>query len=420
MTIPQIPQTLPPFIELITSKVTPNYKPAVACAAFAPLTTYMDGLQFRYIDNTLREATFMNVLIATTGAGKNCVEEPIRHLLAPVLESDAQNRQREDDWKSECEATSANARRPQRPKGLTIQCVASDMTYAAWVKRLSEANGKYLYTNVSEIDDLMRLRTSTGRSAVYEMILAAFDNAECGQERVGTASISARPRVRWAFNASTTTQKGRRFFHGQTTTGALSRVSLSTIEVDEFAEIPIYGDYDEAFDTQLLGYIERLRQTPRGEVLCPEAREFIRGLVTETRENAAASRDRAYFELSKRAAVIAYLKAMTLYLLEGEWSTLIADFVQWSYEYDLWCKMQFFGKEASREFDNEALDNVALPSSVVKLSELPQRFTREDYLALRTAKGLSLKGDTTGTLRSWKARRLIMQIDDTTYEKLER
>ena len=415
---PAMPDALPRFIELITSKVLPEFKPAVACAAFPPLATYAEGLKFRHVDNMLHETTFMNMLIAPTGVGKGCVDEPVRQILHDVLKRDEESRERERQWKEECESAPSSVQRPKRPAGIVIQHIASDTTYAAFVKRMTEAEGKYLYTQVSEVEDLTRMRNSAGRPWIYQMILNAFDNAKCGQERVGLSSVSAQPETRWAFNASTTVAKGQLFFRGQATTGALSRVSLSTIEMPKFADIPIYGDYDEEFAKELSIYIERLKGYPRGEVICPEAKELIRGIIGDARDNAKAMDNEAYFELSKRAAVIAYLKAMVLYILEGEWSERIADFVQWSFEYDMCVKMKFFGEEAIRDFAGVTLGTAPIPTSVVKLEELPNPFTREDYLQKRQQHGLATLGDPWGTIRSWRRRGCIVQNEDGSYTRL--
>lgn len=412
-----MPMTMPSFIELITSKVGREYKPAVACAAFPALAVYADGLTFRHVDNRLHEATFMNLLIAPTGIGKGCVDDPVKQILSDVQRRDDANRERERQWKEKCEGTASTKERPPRPTDLVIQHISSDTTYAAFVKRMEEAQGKYLYTHVNEIEDLARMRNSTGRSWIYQVILNAFDNARCGQERVGITSVSAQPQTRWAFNASTTIGKGQLFFRGQTTTGALSRVSLSTIEAPRFADIPVFGDYDEEFAAQLSVYIERLKNHPKGEVTCHAARELIRGIISDARDNARATDNEAYFELSKRAAVIAYLKAMVLYILEGEWNELIADFVQWSFEYDMCVKMKLFGEEAQRDFANVALGNAPIPTSLVKLDELPDPFTREDYLERRKLHGQSTTGDTWGTIRVWKRRGCIVQNEDGTYSK---
>lgn len=414
---PTMPKALPGFIELITSKVIDEFKPAVAFAAFPPLSTYADGLKFRYIDNKLHETTFMNILIAPTGIGKGCVDEPVKQILRDVQQRDDESRKREHQWKEECEAIASSQKRPERPSDIVIQHISSDTTYAAFVKRMMEANGKYLYTHVSEIEDLTRMRNSAGRSWIYQVILNAFDNAKCGQERVGITSVSAQPETRWAFNASTTVNKGILFFRGQTTTGALSRVTLSTIEMPKFADIPVYGDYDEDFASQLDNYINRLKNYPRGEVTCNQAKELIQGIISDARDNAKAISNEAYFELSKRAAVIAYLKAMVLYILEGEWNEQIADFVQWSFEYDLAVKMRFFGEEATRDFANVMISTTPIPTSVVKLEELPNPFTREDYLKKRQQYGLSIKGDPWGTIRSWKRRECIIANEDGTYTK---
>lgn len=415
--LPPMPKALPQFISLITSKVVDEFKPAVANAAFPPLAVYADGLKFPYIDNTLHEATFMNVLMAPTGVGKGCVDEPVRRILSDMQKQDDENRERERLWKEQCESTASSSKKPERPKNLVIQHIASDTTYAAFVKRMLEADGKYLYTHVSEIEDLARMRNSTGHSWIHQMILNAFDNAKCGQERIGTASISAQPTTRWAFNASTTTTKGIHFFRGQVTTGALSRVSLSTIEMAPFADIPVYGDYDDDFTAQLALFINRLKAYPKGKVVCKEAAQLIRGIIRDARDNAKATDNLAYFELSKRAAVIAYLKAMVLYILEGGWSEQIAEYAQWSFEYDMCVKMQFFGAEAQRDFALEETGKAAIPSPIVKLDDLPHTFTREDYLQLREKCGQSTAGDVWGTIRSWKQRGYIAEIGQYTYEK---
>ena len=343
---PAMPEKLPPLIELLLSRTPDIYKPAVAHAVFPALGAHLWRTTFRYIDNVEHEATLMNVLMAGTGAGKNCITEPVNRILADIRRRDRENMFREKAWKKEMQSTGANKNKRQRPEGLVIQEIDPDMTNAAFVQRLADAEGRFLYTKMNEIDQFDALKTSANRKAQFQIMCLAFDPGNVyGQTRIGTSSVTERVCIRFNWNASTTIQKGQAYFRNVLTDGPVSRINFCTIPEREIgAPMPVYGSYDDVFDRELAAYIEHLNAA-RGEVECPEALALARTLSEECAEFARLSQSRVYENLSFRANVIAFLKAMVLYVAHGgQWSREMEDFVRWSLQYDLWCKMEFFSQ----------------------------------------------------------------------------
>ena len=404
--IPQMPKKLPPLIELLLSRTPDIYKPAVAHAVFPALGAHLWRTTFRYIDNVPHEATLMNVLMAGTGAGKNCIVEPINRILADIRRRDKENMLREKAWKKEMLSMGANKNKRQRPEGLVIQEIDPDMTNAAFVQRLADAEGRFLYTKMNEIDQFDALKTSANRKSQFQIMCLAFDPGNVyGQTRIGTSSVTERVCIRFNWNASTTIQKGQAYFRYVLTDGPISRINFCTIPEREIgAPMPVYGSYDDAFDRELSVYIERLNAV-RGEVCCPEATELARQLNEECAEFARLSQSRVYENLSFRANVIAYLKAMVLYVAHGEeWSQEIADFVRWSLQYDLWCKMEFFGVEI--ETQTESVPEVKGHGPQNLLDLLPDVFTREEAGLMRQRMGIS-SGSLKQMLSNWKHRGYI-------------
>ena len=404
--IPQMPKKLPPLIELLLSRTPDIYKPAVAHAVFPALGAHLWRTTFRYIDNVPHEATLMNVLMAGTGAGKNCIVEPINRILADIRRRDKENMLREKAWKKEMLSMGANKNKRQRPEGLVIQEIDPDMTNAAFVQRLADAEGRFLYTKMNEIDQFDALKTSANRKSQFQIMCLAFDPGNVyGQTRIGTSSVTERVCIRFNWNASTTIQKGQAYFRYVLTDGPISRINFCTIPEREIgAPMPVYGSYDDAFDRELSVYIERLNAV-RGEVECPEATELARQLNEECAEFARLSQSRVYENLSFRANVIAYLKAMVLYVAHGEeWSQEIADFVRWSLQYDLWCKMEFFGVEI--ETQTESVPEVKRHGPQNLLDLLPDVFTREEAGLMRQRMGIS-SGSLKQMLSNWKHRGYI-------------
>ena len=376
---PEIPTNLPPLIELLVSRTPDIYKPAVAHAVFPALGAHLWRTTFRYIDNVYHEATLMNVLMAGTGAGKNCITEPVNRILADIRRRDKENMLREKAWKKEMQSIGANKNKRQRPEGLVIQEIDPDMTNAAFVQRLADADGKFLYTKMNEIDQFDALKTSANRKSQFQIMCLAFDPGNVyGQTRIGTSSVTERVCIRFNWNASTTIQKGQAYFRSVLTDGPISRINFCTIPEREIgAPMPVYGSYDEEFDRELATYIERLNAV-RGEVECPEAFALAQTLSEECAEFARLSQSRVYENLSFRANVIAYLKAMVLYVAHGEeWSQEIEDFVRWSLQYDMWCKMAFFAESIEEtEGNNTSHHTRKGPQNLLDL--LPKVFTYED------------------------------------------
>ncbi len=418
---PAMPEKLPPLIELLLSRTPDIYKPAVAHAVFPSLAAHLHRVTFRYIDNVAHEATLMNVLMAGTGAGKDCISEPINRIMADIRERDAKNLERERQWKQEVNSKGANKDKRQRPEGLIIQEIDADMTNPAFVMRTAEADGHFLYTKLNEIDQFDALRGNGKGGQQFQIICLAFDPGNrYGQTRVGAQSVTEKVTIRFNLNAATTILKGKRYFSRVLTDGPVSRINFCTIPEREIgAEMPVYGTYDEAFDEALRPYIERLVRAT-GEVDCPEAYELAKKMCEENAEFARVSQSRVYENLSFRANVIAYLKACVLYVAGGEkWDKTLEDFVRWSLQYDLWCKMEFFGEAieaANRDVLSAKVSSLPGPRNLLLL--LPEEFTLADAERMRQMQGMDSK-NTRNMLRLWAHRHYISVISDNNYRKLK-
>ena len=403
---PEMPKKLPPLIKLLVSR-TPNiYRPAVAHAVFPALGAHLWKTYFRYIDNVEHEATLMNVLMAGTGAGKNCISEPINRILKDIRQRDADNLKREKEWKREMQTKGANKDKRQRPEGLVIQEIDPDMTNAAFVQRLADAEERFLYTKMNEIDQFDALKTSAKSKAHFQIMCLAFDPGNVyGQTRVGTGSVSERVCIRFNWNASTTIQKGKSYFRSVLTDGPISRINFCTIpERPIGSEMPVYGTYDAEFDEQLRPYIERLNKA-RGLIECKGASQLTKKLMEENAEFAQLSQNRVYENLSFRANVIAYLKAMVLFVAQGGvWDKVTEDFIRWSLRYDLWCKMQFFGEAIEEMEQCGASVQKRGPKNLLDL--LPDIFTREEASQMRNRQGITT-GSLSSMLSTWKNRNYI-------------
>lgn len=418
---PVLPKRLPPLIRLLVSCTPEIYKPAVAHAVFPSLAAHLHRTRFRYIDNVLHEATLMNVLMAGTGAGKDCISEPINHIMADIRRRDEENLRREREWKNEVNAKGANKDKRQRPEGLVIQEIDADMTNPAFVMRTAEADGHFLYTKMNEIDQFDALKGSGRGQQQFQIMCLAFDPGNrYGQTRVGIQSVTEKVTIRFNWNASTTILKGKRYFSRVLTDGPVSRINFCTIPEREIgADMPVYGTYDAGFDEELRPYIENLTRAT-GEVDCPEAFRLAKKLKEECADFARLSQSRVYENLSFRANVIAYLKACVLYVANGyKWDKSIEDFVRWSLQYDLWCKMEFFGADIEEATNNMIREGQKRPGRMNLLELLPDEFTLEDAIRTRRSQGMDAKG-TRNMLRQWVYRRYItiVTINENTSEDI--
>ena len=413
---PPMPKKLPKLVELLISKTPEIYQPAVACAIFPPLATHLWKTRFRYIDNVEHEATLSSVLLAGTGAGKSCVQKPIDFIMEDIRKRDAENLKREKEWKDEMMRKGANKDKRKRPENLIIQEIDADMTNPAFVMRTAEAKEHFLYTSLNEIDQFDALK-GIGSQQFRIMCLAFDPDNQYGQTRVGTQSVTERVTIRFNWNASTTIQKGIKYFKKVLTDGPISRINFCTIpERDIGEDIPIYGTYDEEFRNALKPYIDNLCMAT-GLVECQEAFELAQVLKDENAEFSRLSQDRVYENLSFRANVIGYLKACVLYVANGyKWEPEIADFIRWSERYDLYCKMRFFGdaiKKAMREGDQESKKG---PSSILEF--LPEKFNYQQVESLRLKNDMNAKG-TAKMLRNWIRRGYIeIEESDSVTQKL--
>ena len=411
--VQQLPRKLPALIKLLISKTPGIYRNAVAAAVFPPLAAHLCGVRFRYIDNVEHEATLMSILCAPTGSGKECITQPVNRIMADIRLRDAEQRRREKEWKDECNSKGANKDRRERPEGLVIQEVNIDMTNPAFVLRMKEAEGHFLYTKVNELNLFDTLKGKTNQH--FRIMELAFDTGQYGQDRVGAQSVTETVQVRFNWNASCTPKKCRDYFQKVVTDGPVSRIAFSTIERRPCGSpIPVYGTYDAAFDEELKPYIDNLTKM-RGLVECRQLTRLAQTLVEENAEFARLSQNYVFENLSFRATVIAWLKACVLYVANGcRWEKQIEDFARWSLRYDLWCKLQLFG-QMIYDADN---DSSSLPRTAPKgpknlLEMLPEEFSAADYIRVRQSEGFDCDNARTVScaLNQWVYRGYIVRTD---------
>ena len=405
---PPMPKKLPKLVELLISKTPEIYQPAVACAIFPPLATHLWQTRFRYIDNVEHEATLSSVLLAGTGAGKSCVQKPIDFIMEDIRKRDAENLKREKEWKDEMMRKGANKDKRKRPENLIIQEIDADMTNPAFVMRTAEAKEHFLYTSLNEIDQFNALK-GIGNQQFRIMCLAFDPDNQYGQTRVGTQSVTERVTIRFNWNASTTIDKGQRYFSKVLTDGPLSRINFSTIpERDIGEDIPVYGTYDDEFRKALKPYIENLCMAT-GLVECEEAYRLAEVLKNENAEFSRTSQNRIFENFSFRANVIAYLKACVLYVANGyRWEPEIEDFIRWSERYDLYCKMRFFGDMIAKEASTAEKSSKRGPENILQL--LPDVFTEPQLEAIRLEHGLKAQG-CKNVIKQWIYRKYIVRME---------
>ena len=403
-TPPAMPKKLPPLIRLLTKNVPWFYKPAVANAVFPGLGAHLHGVKFRYWDNVEHEATFMNILIGRQSIGKGTIKKPIEYIMEDIKQRDQPNRQREAEWKQK--NPGAKQKKDPRPTDICIQMLIDNLTDAVFNQRIVDANNngqRFIYTIVDEIEGLKKVTSKGTVDEVGLLIRKAFDNSDAGQERVGADSVSGIAPLRWNFNASTTPPNARKFFFKMVNDGTVSRLDISTIikADDDDDTAPIQGIYDHTFAQELKPYIDRL-EAANGLIECSQSKKLSLEMKQENKDAAKLYESEAYRVFSYRANVIAWLKGMVLYVAHGyKWSKEIADFVRWTQQYNLWCKMLYFGQQLEKELREEVeIQRQSGPQNLLEL--LSDEFTKDQYRQMRQQQGKSGSGD--GTLRSWQSR----------------
>ena len=411
---PKMPEQQPKLIKLLTSNTPEIYKATVAHAVFPSLGVHLHQVQFRYTDNVLHEATLMNVAMAVTGGGKGCIDEPINHIMADIRERDAENERRLKEYNEANNRKGANKDKLERPDDLVIQEIQADVTHAGFVQRLDEAQKRFLYFKLNEIEMFDQLKSKPGQQFV--IICQSFDPGNrYGQTRAGSQSVNATVSIRFNWNSSGTIVAVQQYFSKVLTKGPISRINFCTIPEREIgAEQPVYGIYNEKFDEQLQPYIKNLTNAS-GIIVCKQAKQLALKLIAECAEFSRLSQDRVFENLSFRANVIAYLKACVLYVANGcKWEKSIEDFIRWSLHYDLWCKMRFFA-DGIRRAEYAAKGNIRGPRNLLAL--LPDEFTYQDAVNLRLKEGKTAEG-TSNMLAQWVFRQYILRITDYSFKKL--
>lgn len=410
---PQLPAKLPKLIKLLTSKVEDDFKAPVAMAVFPPLAAHLKGVNFRYIDNQVHEAAMMNLLVAPMSSGKSAVNGPINSIIEDLVQMDKVNRQKEQEWKDEVNTMGDNKKKPVRPVDICIRIVSPDLTRAAYIQRLDDAQkagDAYLYCKMDEVDMLRKFNDPS------QLIRLCWDNSEDGQERVGTKSVTARVKTRFNWNASSTIAVTQKFFSvREVADGAVSRLSLATIFRSEFDPCPVVGNYDAQFKSQLAPYIHQLNAAS-GFKECRKARQLIERLGSELMELAQLAYNKPYAEFAKRSLANGFRRAMVLYLANGEkWEKAIEDFIVWSVKYDLWCKMRFFGNQMQEaiDADNRSIYHASGVSNLLLF--VHDTFDKAEIQEVCMVHGTKTK--LAVLLCTWKKRGFIVKNEDGTFSK---
>lgn len=410
---PPIPERLPPMIAAITSRLPKVYVPYVAQQVFSVLAVYLFNVKLRYIDNVPCEAALMSVTIAPSSGGKSAINVPIKHIMSRILLKDQDARARENQWKLECKKTPNSKQKPPRPNDIYVQFVLPDMTNAAFVQRLEVARGHYLFSMMDELVELDKLKTSNRGNQVSQIIRLAFDNGIYGQERVSDEAICAAVNIRWNWTASSTIQEAKKYFANGIADGTLSRISFAYMDSDPLDDMPMYGDYDESYDEAIKPYIDNLEMA-NGEIVSEEANSLIKAIMRENKDMASDGDDRVFATFAHRACPIAFRKAMILYIANGcKWNDTFNDFIRWSEQYDLWVKMNIFGDRAKEQMSGEKVSGGRGPQSM--LLQLPERFTREQLIAVRVRLQVPQPANPDSQLKNWVKRGLAVKQDDGTF-----
>lgn len=415
-TPPPLPDRLPPLIAAIIAPVPDVSKPSVAQGIFPALASYLYNVSFRYINNKVCPPALMNVTLAKSASGKGDIDEPIAHVMRKISEADARSREREDEWKETCKTKGANKEKPKKPEGIVVQYVSAAMTQAALNLRLKEASGRPLYSYLQEIEQFEELQGNQRNHLMDKIIRNAFDWALFGQERAGIEAISAMHPLRWNWNASTTLLGAQRFFRNSIANGTLSRVSFGFINSNPYDDLPVSGDYASDYDDAIEPFIDNLVRAS-GEISSDDANRLAWKLFNENKDFASQSGDEVFENFSRRANVIAFRKAMILFIANGQqWDPTFDDFIAWTMHTDLWVKMRYFGEIARKEFDSEALQVGRGPLNI--LTMLPDTFTLQQLQDLRQRQGMT--ANATEQLKNWRKRGYIEKVDDATFKKIQK
>ena len=409
---PKMPRRLPKSVKLMIAKEPDIYKPASAMGLFPALGSHLYQVQFPYADHTMHEATFLQNCMAPMSSGKSCVNRVCEPIMADIKARDDENRRREDEWKEECRSMGANKQKPKRPDDLIIQMMSSDLTNAALVQKLQDAQGHFLYVQVDEVELFEQLKVNGKSGQIGKIFRLAYDCGYYGQERVGIQSVTGRPQMRMNYNASTTIQRGQQFFRPMLADGTLSRLTFSTIVTYRGMEMPVHGIYDEKHAEAIKPYIDRLNAA-KGVIDLPQAQRLIQRMDKEAKDTAWLCDDEVYEKLGYRAVVSAWLRAMVLYIAEGKWSKDIENFAMWSMKYDMWCKMHFFGEQMHQQMAGEVVRTRGPKNMLDMLSD---DFTYEDAQAVRIRERKK-NSNPTQQLCMWIERGYISRDDDGIYHK---
>ena len=409
---PKMPRRLPKSVKLMIAKEPDIYKPASAMGLFPALGSHLYQVQFPYADHTMHEATFLQNCMAPMSSGKSCVNRVCEPIMADIKARDDENRRREDEWKEECRSMGANKQKPKRPDDLIIQMMSSDLTNAALVQKLQDAQGHFLYVQVDEVELFEQLKVNGKSGQIGKIFRLAYDCGYYGQERVGIQSVTGRPQMRMNYNASTTIQRGQQFFRPMLADGTLSRLTFSTIVTYRGMEMPVHGIYDEKHAEAIKPYIDRLNAA-KGVIDLPQAQRLIQRMDKEAKDTAWLCDDEVYEKLGYRAVVSAWLRAMVLYIAEGKWSKDIENFAMWTMKYDMWCKMHFFGEQMHQQMAGEVVRTRGPKNMLDMLSD---DFTYEDAQAVRIRERKK-NSNPTQQLCMWIERGYISRDDDGIYHK---
>jgi hypothetical protein len=396
---PEMPKNLPPLIKHLISYAPTYVHDVIAQGVFPAFAAHICKVKFISLDGSKNErAALFNICVAPSSLGKGSLDEPVKAIMKNIEERDNESRNIQQEWRSRRRKNLPLDESQEKPD-VVIQTISPDITQACFNDMRRQAGENFLYLYCPELDDMKHLTNFSN------LMRNAFDCSMYGQDRTSAEAVCYRGPLYFCFNASTTSENFYKFFvKNDFTNGTLGRTTINTcIGAEPNGKRPKHKQYDDAYYEKLKPYIDNL-DNASGVIHCQQAIDLCEKLDMECFEVYKKTGSEEYFELCKRAVVIGYRKAMILFIANGmKWDKTFDDFIRWTVNHDMYCKMLFMNKQmkANRKNSVRACRRKK-PGRASMLDLLPDTFTYEQFVELRKAEGMAVDNKSCkDQLRPW-------------------
>jgi len=407
-----LPKKLPLIFRELVAVAPEGFAPAFIIAALPLTGTVATHLRMKYLDNVMHSPSFMSHIVGEQAAGKSFINWLAELLLHRIRRRDEVARAQEQEYNEALKRSKNEGKQPEDPRPVIIE-VPFTISVTMLLKRLAQAHEAHLVSVTDEVATVTKTNKAGAWSQKIEIYRHGFDNARYGQDYLSENSFSGIFAVFYNTLSGGTPDTTEDFFRGNTRNGSVTRYAIARVPDNFAGKMPVIKPLTAKQKAAIEHGIDLLEQA-EGEIRLPKLLKAMDGWLEEKAKLALETQSKAIDTFRRRSANIGFRAGGIAFKLCGEKETsVVIDFALWVADFVLQQQVAMWGQVL--ETDEESNVN----HHVVNLyRDLPEEFTREELVNLRTINGQGK--NVRMIIKRWKDNGMILEMEQNRYVKTDK